>query len=359
MSYYDDYEPDWEPDYDEDYDGEAAYENYLADLAEIHFIDKDFFKRYESLKENYEERMLTIFRYIYQAEWLPSDNQTLKQDLSKRAHEYLSGISLELFIKDISSSFNEKKSIYFSKIKKLEKEEERLEQEKIKQAAIKKRENAIENAKKLSDEVHVIKIKSINERGASSAFPYLDMGRELNLVPSKEEVCIEYNRHKLGLLPQDISDKLLAQKDKKYVAILLKADIRENTYWKPRLVPDWEIGEEPKPPINVTEKILEMELIILKVKSWQDTESLIADILKNNKEEKEITKKSPFAINIEDYIGRKAKVKYYGVKKSKWVGKTVTVMGRDPKFDFIFIVSEDGNPNNTNSFNKANLEFLN
>lgn len=73
-------------------------------------------------------------------------------------------------------------------------------------------------------------MKSINERGASSAFPYLDMGKELNLVPSKEEVCVEYNRHKLGLLPQDVSDKLLAQKDKRYVAILLKADIRENTY---------------------------------------------------------------------------------------------------------------------------------
>lgn len=49
MSYYDDYEPDWEPDYHVEHDGEAAYENHLAGLAEIHFIDKNFFKSYESL----------------------------------------------------------------------------------------------------------------------------------------------------------------------------------------------------------------------------------------------------------------------------------------------------------------------
>lgn len=357
MSYYDDYESDWEPDYDEDYDGDAAYENYLADLADIHFIDKDFFKRYQSLEENYEERMLSIFKYIYQADWLPTDDQSLKRDLSKGANKYISGRSLELFIKDISSSFNEKKSIYFSKIKKLEKEEERLEQEKIKQAAIKKRENAIENAKNISDEVHVIKMKSINERGASSAFPYLDMGKELNLVTSKEEICVEYNRHRLGTLPQDISNKLLIQEDKKYVAILLEADIRENTYWKPRLVPDWEIGEEPKPPIKVTEKILEMDILIIKVKPGQNIASLITDIFKENNEETETTKKSPFDFNIEDYIGRKAKIKYFG-RKSKWVGKIVTVIGCDSKFKNVFIVAEDGNSTNTHSLNRVYLEYL-
>ncbi|KXY54147.1 hypothetical protein [Bacillus cereus] len=354
MSYYDDYEPDGEP----DYDGEAAYENHLEDLAEIHFIDKDFFKRYESLEGIYEERMLTIFRYIYQSDWLPTDNQALKQDLSKRAHEYLSGRILNIFIKDISSSFNEKKSIYFSKIKNIEKEEEWLELEKIKQATIKKRENAIGNAKNISDEVHVVKMMSINKRGTSSSYPYLDMGIELNLVDSKAEIYVEYNRHRLGTLPQDISNKLLAQDGKKYVVILLKADFKENTYWKPRLVSDWEIGEEPRPPIKVTESILEMELLIFKVKSSQDTKSLIADIMKKYNQEKETTKKSPFVINIRHYIGRKAMVKYYGMKKSKWVGKTVTVIGSDPKFDYIFIVSEDGNQNNTNSFNKNNLEFL-
>lgn len=359
MSYYDDYEPDWEPDYEEDYDGEAAYENYLADLADIHFIDKDFFKRFEALEGNYNERMLTIFKYIYQADWLPKEDHSLKQDLLKRAHEYLSDKSLELFINDISSTFKKKKSIYFTEIKRLEKEEELKELEKKQQAAIKKRENAIKNAKRLSDEVHLIKIKSINERGASSAFPYLDMGKELQLIPSDKEICVEYNKHRLGILPQDISNKLLNQKDERFVAILLYADIRENTYLKPRLVPDWEIGEEPKPPIKVTEKILEMDTMIIKVKLEQNVGTLITNIFKETNEEKEITKKSPFDIKKDNYLGRKAKVKYYGAKKSKWVGKTVTVIGFDPKFDFIFIVSDDVNPKNTNSFNKANLEFLN
>lgn len=349
MSDYDDYEPDFYDDVDADFD----HESYMESLAEIHFIDKGFFEKYAAHEKSEEERHLAIFDYMRNADWLPSAKDAIIEDLSTRGEEYLSGRHLELFLRDIGGSFWQKKGQYDQKLEWMDREKKRVEQEKHRNEADLKRDRAIENARLRSEEVYVLHVHSVNERDVQFAWPYLERGKELKFRQESDGAAIYYQNRRLGVLPADVGNGVLKSSEM-FGGVLLDADFGKDISYVSRPVPDWEIGEEPKPPIKVTSSVLKMHLLVARLKPGENMSDFIEDIFKESPvERRPVEKEDP-------YIGRKAKVKYTGNKKSKWVGKTVIILERNADFpsSSIYIVAQVENMKDTRSYNIVNLQLL-